>query len=104
MPLKHDSDCCKTTLPPEIPDLTGRALLFKALGEEVRLKLLYLIRDQEVCVCDLVTALKMAQGTLSHHLAILRQAALATSRKQGRWNYYTATELAKRPLAVFDER
>ena len=96
--------CCGTTPQPDIPDVAGKALLFKALGEDVRLKVLHLVCDQEVCVCDLVSVLKMAQGTLSHHLAVLQQAGLVTSRKQGRWNYYQATDLAKRPLAVFDEK
>ncbi|MFN3430582.1 MAG: ArsR/SmtB family transcription factor, partial [Candidatus Sericytochromatia bacterium] len=65
-------------------------------------KLLHLVRDQEVCVCDLVSLMGMAQGTLSHHLSVLHQAGLVTARKQGRWNYYQATALALDPLRVFD--
>lgn len=83
--------------------LGEQAALFKALGDEVRLKLLYLVRDEEVCVCDLVDVLEMAQGTLSHHLSVLHRAGLVTVRKQGRWNYYRATAIAKNPLAVFAE-
>lgn len=83
------------------PGLDEQAKLFKALGDEVRLKLLHLVRDEEVCVCDLVSVMGMAQGTLSHHLSVLQQAGLVTARKQGRWNYYQATPLARRPLAVF---
>jgi ArsR family transcriptional regulator len=82
--------------------LGDKARLFKALGDEVRLKLLYLVRDQEVCVCDLMAVMGMAQGTLSHHLSVLHQAGLVTARKQGRWNYYQATPLARGPLAVFE--
>jgi ArsR family transcriptional regulator len=82
-------------------DLADRARLFKALGDEVRLKLLHLVRDQEVCVCDMMAVLGMAQGTLSHHLSVLHQAGLVTARKQGRWNYYQATPLARGPLDVF---
>jgi ArsR family transcriptional regulator len=82
--------------------LAEKARLFKALGDETRLKLLHLVRDQEVCVCDLVSALGMPQGTLSHHLSLLQQAGLVTARKQGRWNYYQATALALDPLRVFD--
>jgi ArsR family transcriptional regulator len=96
-------DCCPgpvqaTNFP---DDLQDKAKLFKALGDDVRLKLLHLVRDQEVCVCDLVATLGMAQGTLSHHLAVLQQAGLVMARKQGRWNYYQATALAKSPLGVF---
>ena len=96
-------DCCAgPDQPVAFPEgLADRARLFKALGDEVRLKLLHLVRDEEVCVCDLVTILGMAQGTLSHHLAVLQQAGLVSARKQGRWNYYQATELAKHPLAAF---
>jgi ArsR family transcriptional regulator len=102
--LDSGQDCCPAperavAFPPDLPD---RANVFRALGDEVRLKLLHLVRDQEVCVCDLVSALGMAQGTLSHHLAVLQQAGLVTARKQGRWNYYQATALAKGRLAVFE--
>lgn len=83
------------------PGLDQTAKLFKALGDEVRLKILHLVRDDEICVCDLVTELGMAQGTLSHHLSVLQQAGLVTARKQGRWNYYQATPLAKNPMQVF---
>lgn len=82
--------------------LAEKARLFKALGDEVRLKLLHLVREEEVCVCDLMTVLGMAQSTLSHHLSVLQQAGLVTARKQGRWNYYQATPLAGEPLGVFD--
>lgn len=97
------SSCCPPPGPPSFPaDLGDRARLFKALGDDVRLKLLHLMRDQEVCVCDLTTLLGMAQGTLSHHLSVLHQAGLVTARKQGRWNYYQATPLARGPLGVFE--
>ena len=79
-------------------DLPERAKLFRALGEEVRLRLLYLVRDDEVCVCDLVATFQMPQGTLSHHLGVLQQAGLVTSRRQGRWNYYRATSAALEAL------
>jgi ArsR family transcriptional regulator len=88
--------CCEpTTGPVSFPDgLADKAKVFRALGEEVRLKLLHLVRDDEVCVCDLVSVMAMPQGTLSHHLGVLQQAGLVTARKQGRWNYYRATPLA----------
>jgi len=101
--LKQPTDCCESPLPTEFPaNLSDKARLFKALGDEVRLKLLHLVKDQEVCVCDLVDVLGMPQGTLSHHLSVLSQAGLVTARKQGRWNYYQATPLTQVPLAVFE--
>jgi ArsR family transcriptional regulator len=94
-------DCCApSAVPVAFPsDLAEKARVFRALGEELRLRLLYLVSDEEVCVCDLVSAMGMPQGTLSHHLAVLQQAGLATARRQGRWNYYRATELAAEALA-----
>ncbi len=104
MTLKQLADgCAEPIRSPEFSvGLCEKAKLFKALGDEVRLKLLHLVRDQEVCVCDLVDMLEMPQGTLSHHLSVLLQAGLVTVRKQGRWNHYQATPLAKGSLAVFE--
>lgn len=97
-------DCCAAAPAVTFPEnLAERARVFKALGDEVRLKLLHLVSDQEVCVCDLVAILEMPQGTLSHHLSVLQQAGLVTARKQGRWNYYQATALANEPLTVLQE-
>ncbi len=80
------------------PDLAAKARVFRALGDEVRLRLLHLVQAEEVCVCDLVGLMGMPQGTLSHHLSVLHQAGLVTARRQGRWNYYQATALAQGPL------
>jgi ArsR family transcriptional regulator len=88
---------------PRFPaDLPLKARIFKALGDEVRMKLLFLLRDEEVCVCDLMDVMGMAQGTLSHHLNVLLQAGLVTARRRGRWNYYQATGLAKNPWVLFE--
>lgn len=104
MKLKQPVDCCTAPIQlPEFPEgLPEKAKIFKALGDEVRLRVLHLVRDDEVCVCDLMELLGMAQGTLSHHLAVLHQGGLVTVRKQGRWNYYRATPLALGTLAVFE--
>jgi ArsR family transcriptional regulator len=103
-PQETPQACCPApSAPASFPAGLGeKARLFKALGDEVRLKLLHLVRDQEVCVCDLMAVMGMAQGTLSHHLSVLHQAGLVTARKQGRWNYYQATPLARGPLDVFE--
>jgi ArsR family transcriptional regulator len=94
--MSDTNACCEPSGGPiEFPaDLGAKARVFRALGEEVRLKLLHMVRDAEVCVCDLVAVMGMPQGTLSHHLGVLQQAGLVTARKQGRWNYYKATGLA----------
>ena len=96
----NPDDCCRVALPAAFPaDLAEQARCHKALGDELRLRLLHLVREREVCVCDLVAALAIPQGTLSHHLAVLQQAGLVRSRRQGRWNHYQATEAARRWLA-----
>ena len=102
-PKTLESCCDGTNQDWSLPEgLAERARLFKALADETRLKLLHLVREREVCVCDLVGVMGMPQGTLSHHLSLLHQAGLVTMRKQGRWNYYQATPLALAPLGVFD--
>ena len=89
-------NCCRGIPVVAFPERLDRdARVFKALGDETRLKLLHMVRHREICVCDLVDALKMPQGTLSHHLAVLHQGGLVTARKEGRWNHYQATALAE---------
>lgn len=62
--------------------------VFHALSDETRLEVLDLLRDGELCVCDLQTMLNAAQSRLSFHLRVLRDAGLVTDRKEGRWSYY----------------
>lgn len=84
------------------PNLAERAEVFKAVGDELRLRILHLVRDQEVCVCDLQPLVGVVQSTLSHHLAVLQRVGLVSARKEGRWNYYKATAAAMEPLQIFE--
>ena len=64
--------------------------LFKALGDEARLKILWLLLNhRELCVCDVMAIVGIGQSKASRHLAILRQAGLLTDRKEGLWSYYS---------------
>ncbi|HEY3348129.1 MAG TPA: metalloregulator ArsR/SmtB family transcription factor [Nitrospirota bacterium] len=63
-------------------------LSFKALADETRLRILKLLEDGELCVCDITAALDMTQPNISFHLGILKEAGLITDRRQGRWNHY----------------
>jgi ArsR family transcriptional regulator, arsenate/arsenite/antimonite-responsive transcriptional repressor len=63
-------------------------LLFRALADPTRLRLLNLIADREICVCYLVEILGISQPKISRHLAYLRRAGIATARRQGRWMHY----------------
>ncbi|MBN2655080.1 MAG: metalloregulator ArsR/SmtB family transcription factor [Nitrospirae bacterium] len=63
--------------------------IFKALSDDTRLKILKLLENGELCVCDLFNALDMSQPKVSFHLAILKDAGLIKDRKQGKWIHYT---------------
>lgn len=63
-------------------------LLFRALADRTRLRLLHLMGDDEVCVCFLVEALGMSQPKISRHLAYLRRAGIVTARREGKWMHY----------------
>jgi ArsR family transcriptional regulator len=65
------------------------ARAFKALSDPKRLRILGLLGGGEVCVCDLMAALKAPQPTVSRHLASLRRAGLVRDRRDGRWRYYS---------------
>ena len=60
----------------------------KALADGNRLRVLMALRGGELCVCQIVELLRLAPSTTSKHMAILRQARLVESRKEGRWMYY----------------
>ena len=60
----------------------------KALSDENRVRAMMMLRNGELCVCQLIEMLGLAPSTVSKHMSILRQARLVTTRKQGRWNYY----------------
>ena len=62
--------------------------LLKAVADPVRLRLLNLLADGEVCVCHLHDALELPQSTVSRHLAQLRKCGLVIGRKDGLWVHY----------------
>jgi ArsR family transcriptional regulator len=61
---------------------------FQALGDNTRLRLLNLMRDQEICVCYFVEILDQLQPKISRHLAYLRSAGMVASRREGKWMHY----------------
>ncbi len=62
----------------------------KALGDPNRVRALLALLRRELCVCQVVELLGLAPSTVSKHMAILKQAGLVESRKEGRWVYYRA--------------
>lgn len=64
----------------------------KALGDETRLRILALLAERELCVCEILAVLELPQSTVSRHLAILRRAGWVLDRRQGSWMYYRLVE------------
>ena len=79
-----------------MPDKRLGALedLFKALADRTRLRILRLLADREVCVCDIHDSLDIPQPTASRHLAYLRRAGLVAARKDGLWVHYRLAALS----------
>lgn len=63
--------------------------IFKALSEKTRLRILKLLENGELCVCDITDALNMTQPNISFHLGMLKEAGLINDRKEGRWMHYS---------------
>jgi ArsR family transcriptional regulator, arsenate/arsenite/antimonite-responsive transcriptional repressor len=63
-------------------------LTFRAFADPTRLRILNLIQDGELCVCDLVAVLDLPQPTVSRHLSYLRRAGLVRARQERSWNFY----------------
>ena len=75
-------------------DTAGRAAVFKALGNEDRLRVLEALRDSECCGCELQVVLDAPQSTVATHLRKLKEAGLVKSRKKGKWSYYRIADTA----------
>lgn len=71
--------------------------LFRAMSDPIRLRILHLLRDGELCVGDLVSVLRVPQPTASRHLAYLRRLGLITARKHSYWTFYSLAP-AQSPL------
>lgn len=65
------------------------ATIFQSLGEEIRLRILALLFEEELCVCDLVAVLQLPQSTVSRHLAQLKKSGWIRDRRVGVWIYYS---------------
>lgn len=72
-------------------ELTERkmTLIFKALCDENRIRILKLLRSGEKCACKLLEELNISQPTLSHHMKILCDSGIVVGRKEGKWMHYS---------------
>ncbi len=100
--------CCEA-LNAELADETDAEDLagaFKAIGHPVRIQILEILTRQagQVCVCDIESYFELSQPTISHHLRVLRRAALLESERRGTWIYYSVREESVRPLLAFVEQ
>ncbi len=78
------------------------SIIFKALSDETRLRIVKLLEHGELCVCDIVAALNVVQPKASFHLGVLKEAGFIKDRKQGKWIHYSLNEadLFRRMLMV----
>ena len=100
----HDIECCDTyqvhddllktvnEKMPEESELQDLADLFKVFGDFTRIRILFVLFEAEVCVCDLAEALDMTQSAISHQLKILKQARLVKSRREGKSVFYSLAD------------
>ena len=63
--------------------------IFKALGDENRIRILKMLRGGEKCACKLLDELNISQPTLSHHMKILCDSGIVKGRKDGKWMHYS---------------
>ncbi|MFM2311307.1 MAG: hypothetical protein RLZZ04_583 [Cyanobacteriota bacterium] len=70
-------------------DPIGVSTYFRALADPLRIQIIELLRNQELCVCELCEKIDVSQSKLSFHLKNLKEASLVTSRQEGRWIYYS---------------
>ena len=73
----------------KVQDVEGMAPLFKALGDETRLKIIFALTLDELCVCDVASIIGSSVAAASHHLRYLRNAGLAKYRRQGKMVFYS---------------
>jgi ArsR family transcriptional regulator len=66
--------------------------VFKALSDTTRLKLLKLLMGGEMCICEIMLALKKPQSSVSHNLSVLEDVGLIKERKNGRWCHYRLSD------------
>lgn len=71
--------------------------IFKALSEELRLRIVIMLTHGELCVCDIMEILKLPQSTISRHMAKLKSVGLVTNRRDGKWVHYSLQNLSDFP-------
>jgi ArsR family transcriptional regulator len=91
--IEHEDviDKVKENLPPEA-SLMDLAEFFKIFGDTTRIRILYVLFQSEMCVCDIANILNMTQSAISHQLRTLKQMQLVKFRRQGKTVYYSLSD------------
>lgn len=74
---------------PDVKELVNLSELFKILGDLTRIKIIWTLDNNEMCVCDIANVLNMTKSSISHQLSILKNAGIVRYRKSGKEVYYT---------------
>ena len=84
-------ECCKGAVEPKLEEdvLYNIAELFKVFGDLTRVKIISVLLEHEMCVCDLATSLDMNQSAISHQLRILKNSHLVKFRREGKQMFYS---------------
>ena len=102
--MSNQAGCCPALTAEALsePQAAKLSVMFKALGDPVRLRLLSLIASHpggEACVCEISATFDLSQPTISHHLKLLRSAGLLTCERRGTWVYYRVIPSALQQLS-----
>ena len=101
---KNEAACCESVevheelvkivneTMPEETELYDLAELFKVFGDSTRIRILFVLFEAEVCVCDLAAVLNMTQSAISHQLKILKNSRLVKSRREGKSVFYSLAD------------
>ena len=96
----HDVECCEECavhdevvqsvrgMLPDDDDLYDLAELFKVFGDSTRIRILFVLFESEMCVCDIATLLQMGQSAISHQLRVLKQMRLVSFRRDRKTVFY----------------
>lgn len=77
---------------PQEQELVELSEFFKVFGDSTRIKILYVLSQSEMCVCDIATLLQMGQSAISHQLRILKQMRLVKFRRDGKTVFYSLSD------------
>lgn len=89
---KKDAVSIAEELMPDIDTLYDLADLYRIFGDSTRIRILYVLYENEVCVCDIAEILNMTMSAISHQLRVLKSAGLVKYRREGKTCYYSLAD------------